>query len=160
MYKQAYKHLLSTISGERVTTLQKITLDIKNAMKSGDQIRKNVLRMALSDIKYAQSAINVHQELDEASVMKVLAGYHKKLQKAFEDFPEGDKKKELLVEMAIIEEYLPKKPTPEALERAVDEVMSQNPSRQFGDLMKAVLSHLGSSASAKEVSEIIKRKLT
>lgn len=142
-----------------MTTLQKISLDIKNAMKSGDNLRKNVLRMVLSDIKYAQAAVNVHQELDEQAVLKVVASYHKKLKKAYEDFPEGDKRKELLLEIALVEEYLPKMLSSEEIDKAVEKVLSTNPSKNFGELMKAVLTQLGSSASAKEVSEKIKKGL-
>jgi len=142
-----------------MTTLQKISLDIKNAMKSGDNLRKNVLRMVLSDIKYAQAAVNVHQELDEQAVLKVVASYHKKLKKAYDDFPEGDKKKELLAEIALVEEYLPKMLSSEEIDRAVEKILSTNPSKNFGELMKAVLADLGSSASAKEVSEKIKKGL-
>lgn len=142
-----------------MTTLQKISLDIKNAMKSGDKLRKNVLRMVLSDIKYAQAAVNVHQELDEQAVQKVVASYHKKLKKAYEDFPDGDKKKELLLEIALVEEYLPKAASSEEIDRAVEKVLSSNPSKNFGELMKAVLAELGSSSAAKEVSEKIKKGL-
>lgn len=141
-----------------MTTLEKINADIKSAMKSGDNLRKNVLRMILSDIKYAQAAVNVHQTLDEQGVMKVVASYHKKLKKAYEDFPEGDKRKELLLEIALVEEYLPKMASSEEIDRVVNEVFASNASRNFGDLMKAALAKLGS-AAAKEVSEKIKKKL-
>lgn len=142
-----------------MTTLQKISLDIKNAMKSGDNLRKNVLRMVLSDIKYAQAAVNVHQELDEQAVQKVVASYHKKLKKAYEDFPEGDKRKELLSEIAVVEEYLPKGASPEEIDRAVAHILATNPSRNFGELMKATLAHIGNPTAAKEVSEKIKKAL-
>jgi len=142
-----------------MTTLQKISLDIKNAMKSGDNLRKNVLRMILSDIKYAQAAVNVHQELDEQAVQKVVASYLKKLKKSYEEFPDGDKKKELLSEIAVVEEYLPKGASPEEIDRAVEHILSTNPSKNFGELMKATLAQIGNPSAAKEVSEKIKKAL-
>ncbi len=142
-----------------MTIQQKIMNDIKSAMKANDTLRKNVLRMVLSDIKYAQAAVNVHQELDEASAMKVVAGYHKKLKKAFEEFPEGEKKQELIKEITIVEEYLPKMLSDQELEEAVQKVLAATSSRNFGELMKAVLSQVGSSADAKAVSEKIKKSL-
>ncbi len=142
-----------------MTTFEKISSDIKNAMKSGDNLRKNVLRMVLSDIKYAQAAVNVHQQLDEQAVLKIVASYHKKLKKAFDEFPDGDKKKELLAEIAIVEEYLPKMPSSAEMDQAIDKVLASNKSGNFGEIMKAVLAVLGTSAVAKEVSEKIKKRL-
>lgn len=142
-----------------MSTFQKISDDIKTAMKSGDHLRKNVLRMMLSDIKYAQAAINVHQQLDEQGVIKVITTYHKKLKKAYEDFPEGDKRKELLSEIAIVEEYLPKLMDVTEIAKVIDEIMASTSSRNFGELMKLTLSRLGSTAAPKDVSEILKKKI-
>lgn len=141
----------------KVTTLQKISNDIKTAMKSGDQLRKNVLRMILSDIKYAQAAVNVHQELDEQAVMKVVASYHKKLKKSFDEFPDGDKKKELLLEIAVVEEYLPKMMSVEEIDRAIEKTLAAHPQGNFGELMKASLALLGNPSAAKELSERLKK---
>ena len=142
-----------------MSTLLRIQNDIKTAMKSGDNLRKSVLRMILSDIKYAQAAVNVHQELDEQGILKVLASYHKKLKKAYEEFPDGEKKKELLAEIGVVEEYLPKTPGAEEIDRAIASVLASHPTSNFGELMKATLALLGSSSAAKEVSEKIKRAL-
>ncbi len=138
---------------------KRIMDDIKTAMKSNDTLRKNVLRMVLSDIKYAQAAVNVHQELDEESAMKVVAGYHKKLKKSFDEFPEGERREELRKEIALVEEYLPKAMSSEELDEVVKKTLSTNASRNFGELMKAVLAQVGTSADSKMVSEKIKKHL-
>ena len=66
----------------------KITEDMKTAMKQGDHLRKTTLRMLLSEIKYAQAAVDAHVELDEPSAIKVIMSYQKRLQKSLEDYPE------------------------------------------------------------------------
>lgn len=144
---------------DKMLSRETIMEDIKKAMKSGDTLRKNVLRMLLSDIKYAQAAVDVHKDLDEKALMKVIMSYHKKLKKSYEEFPEGDKKAEILSEIKIIEEYLPKKISEAELDKTIEKVFTENESRNFGVLMKSVLAIVGNTADAKEVSAKIKKRL-
>jgi uncharacterized protein YqeY len=138
---------------------EKINEDLKTAMKARDQKTVNVLRMIMSEIKYAQSAVNIHQELDDAAILKVIASYQKKLAKAVEEFPDAEKKSEILSEIAIVEKYLPKRAGPEETMRAIDAVLSSTPDRTFGVVMKQVLAQLGGSADGKLLSELLKKRL-
>lgn len=140
-------------------TKEKISEDLKTAMKARDQKTMNVLRMILSEIKYAQSAVNIHEELDEAGVMKVVASYQKKLLKAVDEFPDPVKKAEIYSEIGVVERYLPKKIGPEETARAVEAVFAATTDRTFGVLMKQVLAQLGSGADGKMVSELIKKRI-
>ncbi|NDE14749.1 hypothetical protein EBZ80_07460 [bacterium] len=140
-------------------TREKINEDLKTAMKARDQKTVSVLRMIMSEIKYAQSAVNIHQELDEAAIMKVVASYQKKLAKAAEEFPDAEKKAEIFAEIAIVEKYLPKKAGPEETARAIDAVLATTTERTFGVVMKQVLAHLGGGADGKLVSELLKKRL-
>ena len=142
-----------------MTIQQKISDEIKTAMKNGDTLRRNVLRMVLSEIKYAQAAVNVHQELDDASTLKVVASYQKKLKKALEEFPEGEKRQELAKEIKIVEEYLPKMLSNEEIDQIIKDVLAGTQSRNFGELMKAVLSRTGGAADAKAISQRLKDSL-
>ena len=126
---------------------EQINEDIKSAMKAKEKERLSVLRLILSEIKYAQAAVNVHQDLPEADVQKVIASYHKRLTKSLDDFPAGDKRDQIRAEIAIVEEYLPKK------------VLSSTTDRTFGPLMKQVLAKLGGSGDGRLVSEILKERL-
>src|SRR5437870_4040381 len=88
---------------------EKLSEDMKSAMKAKEQKKLMVLRMILSEIKYAQAATNAHTDLPEADVLKVVEGYAKKLEKGLGDFPEGEKKDEIRSEIDIVRAYLPKK---------------------------------------------------
>jgi uncharacterized protein YqeY len=136
----------------------KIQEDIKTAMKAKDAVRLSVLRMVLSDIKYAQAQVNLQTELPEAEVLKVVAGYQKKLTKSLEDFPEGEKRTALVNEIRIVEEYLPTKIGEKETTAAVDKVLASTSDRNFGALMKLVMSSLGEGADGKLVSQILKQK--
>lgn len=138
---------------------EKLNEDLKTAMKARDQKKVSVLRMILSEIKYAQSAVNVHQDLDEGSVLKVVTSYHKKLLKAVEEFPDPDKKSEIMNEVGIVEAYLPKKAGPAETQSAIDAVLAQTDDRTFGPLMKQVLARLGDGGDGKLVSELLKKTI-
>ena len=138
---------------------ERISEDLRTAMKAKDKDRTSVLRMVLSELKYAQSAVNAHAELPEDDAVKVVAAYHKRLAKSVEDFPEGERRAAIRGEMLIVEEYLPKKASAADVERAVGEAMSATTERNFGLLMKDVMTRLGSGADGKLVSAALKARL-
>jgi len=136
-----------------------ISDDLKNAMKAKDKDKTSVLRMILSEIKYAQAAVNVHQDLPEAEVQKVVATYHKRLVKSLDDYPEGERRTQIQSEIVIVDHYLPKKAGPDEVKKAIEEVLGSTADRNFGVLMKEVLSRLGSGGDGKIVSQLLKEKL-
>ena len=137
----------------------RISDDIKTAMKSKDVKRLSVLRMILSDLKYAQAQVNLQTELPEEEVVKVVSGYQKKLEKSVNDYPDGENRNGILEEIKIVAEYLPKRATAEEVEKIVAQVLSETTDRTFGILMKTVLEKLGQAGDGKLVSQILKAKL-
>lgn len=142
-----------------MTALERLNNDIKEAMKAKDKVRTQVLRMMLSEVKYAQSAVSMSQPLDEAAVLKCFASYHKKLTKSMDDFPAGEAKDAVAAEIKIVEDYLPKKASAAEVEAAIKGVMASTPDREFGVLMKQVLAKLGGGADGKIVSELLRKAL-
>src|SRR4051812_4874627 len=120
-------------------------------MKARDKDRTSVLRMILSEVKYAAAAVNIHAELGEDEVAKVVGVYYKRLDKSLADYPEGEKRAQIALEMKIVAEYLPQKATPEQTSAAIDAVLAGTSDRTFGPLMKEVLAKLGSGADGKLV---------
>jgi uncharacterized protein YqeY len=150
---------LDVESEEIVGLKDQISDDLKNAMKAKDKDKTSVLRMILSEIKYAQAAVNVHQDLPEAEVQKVVATYHKRLVKSLDDYPEGERRTQIQSEIVIVDHYLPKKAGPDEVKKAIEEVLGSTADRNFGVLMKEVLSRLGSGGDGKIVSQLLKEKL-
>ncbi len=137
----------------------KIQDDIKTAMKAKDAARLSVLRMVLSDIKYGQAQVNLQQELPEDQVLKIVAGYQKKLVKSLDDYPDGEKKDALLAEIKVVDEYLPQKASPEQTSAAIAKVLTSTTDRNFGAVMKLVMAELGGGGDGKLVSQLLKEKL-
>ncbi len=134
--------------------------DIKTAMKAKDAAKLSVLRMVLSEIKYAQAQVNLQTELPDAEVQKLVTGYHKKLTKSLDDYPDGDKKNVIIGEIKIVENYMPKRASEADVLKAVDKVLASTADRNFGSVMKLVMSEVGEGADGRLVSQLLKTKLS
>jgi uncharacterized protein YqeY len=110
-------------------------------------------------VKYAQAAVNIHQELPDDEVVRVVTTYHKRLAKSLDDFPEGERRDAIRTELAIVDEYLPKKAGADEVTKVIDSVLAATADRNFGTLMKEVLARLGSAGDGKVVSQVLKQKL-
>ncbi len=138
---------------------ERINEDLKTAMKARDKDRTSVLRMLLSEVKYAQAAVNVHQDLPEEEVLKVVSSYQKRLTKSIDDFPEGERRDAIRSEIKIVDDYLPKKAGADETKKMVEQVIAGTAERNFGILMKDVMARLGGSGDGKLVSQILKERL-
>lgn len=131
---------------------------MKAALKAGDKVRLSVLRMILADIKNA--------ELAGKEVMDAVVGFAKRLEKSIDEYRKLGKEEEvrkLEVELKVAAEFLPKKLSPEELEKAVDEAIAAEgltTMKDFGRGMKAVMSKYGAQVDGKAVQEALKKKLS
>src|SRR5688572_30214337 len=113
---------------------QRLTDDMKRAMKSGEKERLSVIRMLLSDVK------NIDLDPKKPTAEQVVAAYAKKLRKSSEEYEKLGKQDEvtkLKFEIDVAESYLPKKASPEDTTRLVDEFLSKNTftEKQLGQAM-------------------------
>jgi uncharacterized protein len=138
---------------------ERVSNDLKEAMKAQDKETTAALRMILSELKYAQSAIDIKVELADSEAVKVIGNYQKKLEKSLEDYPEGDQRKSICNEIEIVARYLPKKIERATVEAVVQKTIDSTDERNFGKLMKLCMAELGAQGDGKIVSEILKLKL-
>src|ERR1700722_247977 len=90
-----------------MTIIEKINHDIKEAMRSRDQIRLDTLRMLKSKIL----AVDARGNLPDAEVIKLFKTYYGSLQEALEQVQSAnrsDMAQQLKKELIIIQEFLPK----------------------------------------------------
>lgn len=143
----------------------RLTEDLKFAMKSRDQLRMDVIRM----IKAAMlnKEVELKRDLDDAEMSRVMTTLVKQRRESIEQF-EKAQRQELAAkerqEIEIIESYLPKPLSPEELETLVTSVIADTGSRSMKDMgavMKAVMARLeGQTVDGKRVSELVKGKLS
>ena len=132
---------------------ERITEEIKNAMKSGDKLRVSVLRMLQADI------INVEKSGKEFKQLDVIRGYAKKLKKAIEEYERlhlQDKVVSFSEELKIVEEFLPKQMSDEELKKVVIELLDSEKPADMGMAMKLVMGKYKEVADGKKVQALVK----
>ena len=133
--------------------------DMKAALKAGQKDRLSVIRMMLSDVR------NIDLDPKKPTAEQAVEAYAKRLRKSQEEFQKLGKTDEvakLQAEIAVAEEYLPKKATREETERLVDAFLASNSftAKQMGQAMGAFMKQQGGNVEAGTVNQILKAKLS
>ena len=141
-----------------MSLLARLQEDMKTAMKTGQKERLSVLRMLISDVK------NIDLQPKKISEEETVAAYGKKLRKSMEEYEKlnkADEVAQLKKELAVVEEYLPKKASGADTERLVDEFLSKNTftEKQFGQAMGAFMKAHGASVDPGQANALLKKKL-
>ena len=139
--------------------LTRLQDDMKAAMKSGQKDRLSVIRMLISDVK------NIDLDPKKPTAEDAVAAYAKKLRKGLEEFEKvgrPDEAAKLRSEIAVVEEYLPKKASPEETERLVDAFLKGKSfnEKQIGQAMGAFLKEHGGKVDGAVVNPILRRRLS
>jgi uncharacterized protein len=143
----------------------RLTEDLKLAMKARDQLRMDVIRMIKAAV--LNKEVELKKDLDDAEMSRIMATMIKQRKESVEQFEKGQRA-ELAAkerqEISIIETYLPKALSAEELAQAVDAVIRETgatSAKDMGLVMKAVMARLaGQSVDGKSVSDLVRSKLT
>ena len=142
----------------------RLTEDLKLAMKARDQLRMDVIRMIKAAV--LNKEVEVKKDLDDAEMSRIMTTMIKQRKESVEQFEKGQRA-ELAAkerqEISIIEAYLPKALSPEELDRTVDAVIHESgatSAKDMGAVMKAVMARLaGQAVDGKQVSDLVRSKL-
>jgi uncharacterized protein len=143
--------------------IQKISEDIKEAMKAHDAEMTSALRFILAALQGRQKEIagRGSDVLKDDEAVKVLQREAKKRKDAIALYETGNRpelsRKEKF-ELGIIQSYLPAELSSEQIGIIIDECMKAG-AKEFPALMKAVMARSAGQADGKLVSELIKQKL-
>ena len=138
--------------------LTRLTEDMKTALKAGEKDRLSVIRMLLSDVK------NIDLDPKKPTAEQAVEAYAKKLRKSQEEYQKIGKTEQvaqLQNEIAVVDEYLPKKASREETEKLVDAFLASNAftAAQFGQAMGAFRKQHGNDVDPAIVNQILKAKL-
>jgi len=147
-----------------MSLLEKLTQDLKEAMKAGNAGKVSVLRMLNSALKNKAIEKGKDASLTDEEAMQVLMREAKKRKESILAFEQGgrpdladNEKKEL----AILEVYLPQQMSREEAVAVVEKVLAGLADKSnAGLVMKAVMAELKGKADGKMISEIVKEKLS
>lgn len=146
-----------------MVTKAQLENDLKNAMRSGDELKKNTLRMVLSAIRLAE--VDKGSALDEQALITVLQKELKSRRESIEDARRANRPDLVAAteaEISFIESYLPKAFTPEELEELARQVIQETGAtsiREMGQVMKALIPRLQGKATGDQASQVVRRLL-
>jgi uncharacterized protein YqeY len=142
----------------------RLTEDLKLAMKARDQLRMDVIRMIKAAV--LNKEVELKKDLDDAEMSRIMATMIKQRKESVEQYEKGQRA-ELAAkerqEISIIETYLPKAPSSDELALAVDAVIRETgamSAKDMGVVMKAVMARLaGQAVDGKQVSDLVRSRL-
>lgn len=138
---------------------EKMAEDLKNAMKNGDNFRRDTIRLLNSSLK--QVEVDKRVVLSDEDVINILKSAYKQRFDAAQAYKEANRE-DLLekenAEMKIILEYLPKQLDDEELRNEISKTiksMGEVGPKDMGKVM-AALKHLSQVADGRRISEVVK----
>lgn len=143
-----------------------ITEEIKKAMLAKDKVRLEALRGIKKELLEAKTAKGASEELSDETVTAILQKMVKQRKDSAEIYASQnrpDLAEPELEQMRVIQEYLPKQLTPEELERAVEDIITETGAssmKDMGKVMGVATKQLAGKAEGRAVSEMVKRLLS
>ena len=148
-----------------MTLFDRISEDIKSAMKARDKVRLETLRNIKKVFLEAKTAPGANDTLEDADAMKILQKLAKQGRETAQTFIDNNRQDLAdaeLAQAAVIEEYLPKPLTAEEIEAVVREIITATGAssmKDMGKVMGAASKKMAGKADGKAISEIVKRLL-
>ncbi|PAF52165.1 GatB/YqeY domain-containing protein [Helicobacter sp. 13S00477-4] len=142
---------------------EKMTQDLKKAMKTGDIFRRDTIRMLNSSLK--QVEVDKRIVLSDEDVIGILKTAYKQREDAAKAYKEANREdlfEKENKEMALILEYLPLQLSDEELDEEVLKVIEKlgaNNPKDMGKVMEA-LKHLSQVADGRRISSSVKKFLS
>ncbi len=146
-----------------MTLKSRLDDDLKGAMRSGDSLRRNVIRYLKAQVHNQEIADQ--NELDDEGVLRVLtrqAQQRKESIRAFEEGGRADLVEKESTELEIVMEYLPQQLTPEEIRVLVDHAVAEAGAEGPGDMGKVMgrlMPQLRGRADGREVSALVSEAL-
>jgi uncharacterized protein YqeY len=142
-----------------MNTKDRLTEDLKQAMRQGDGQRKSTLRLVMATIKNAE--IEKRRELDEGELLALITKEVKQRHESIAEFERGgrqdlvDREK---AELQILLAYLPEQLGKEEIEAQACEVIeavgATSPA-QMGEVMRRLMPMMAGKADGKLVSQVV-----
>ncbi len=145
--------------------IERIELDLKNAMKEKNEVKLGTLRMLKAALKNKEIEKKV-KTLAEPEILEAIQKQVKQRKDSIADFQKanrGDLVQKETAEIAVLEQYLPK-PLSEAelkaiIQKAVQTVGAKTKA-DMGKVMKEVMPQITGKADGKQVNQILSTLLT
>lgn len=142
---------------------EKLMLDLKEAMKEKQILRKNVVQMIRAAILQVEKDKQV--ELDDNQILEIIAKESKKRKDSLSDYEKSGRQDlidQVKQEIEIISGYLPKQLSKEEILEVVKQVIADTGAssiKDMGKVMKGAKEKIGPAADGKSINEAVKELL-
>lgn len=145
----------------------RITEDIKAAMKAKDKVRLETVRSIKKTLLEKEVSVRPsgQTELTEAQEIEVVVQQAKQRRDAIEQYRQvgrTDLAEQEAQELAILEEYLPRQLSDAELSNVIDAIITEvgaNSPKDLGKVMGAAVQRLKGQADGKQIQALVKAKL-
>lgn len=137
--------------------------DLKDAVRAGDELRKNTLRMTIAAIKLAE--IEKRDPVDELAILTIIQKEVKSRRESIADAQRANRNDLVQTaeqEIALLEHYLPKAFDTielEALARQVIDEVGAASLKGMGQVMKVLMPRLQGRATGDQASQVVRKLL-
>ena len=144
---------------------EKITSDYKQAMKDKDALKVSTLSFLRSQLKYVLIE-KKSEPLTDTDVIAVIKKQVKQRQDSIVQFEKGgrmDLAGKEKAELEILKSYLPQEMSVDELKSIIDAAVQESNAKSMkdmGNVMKILLPKVAGRADSKQVSDLVKEKLS
>lgn len=146
-----------------MTLKDRLTNDLKEAMKNKEQVRKSVVTLIRAGIK--QCEVDTRQELTDEDIISLISKQLKQRKDALVDFEKSNRTdliEQTNQEIAILENYLPEQlddvELKEIITKVVEEVGATS-MKDMGKVMAKTISLVQGRADGKRINAMVKQIL-
>ncbi len=138
---------------------EKLTEDLKQAMKSGDTLKRSAIRLLLAAIKNAEIA--KQKELEDGDILSIIAKEIRQRRESIEAFKSGNRQDLVAkeeAELVTLEGYLPPQMSREEIIKAARQVIQEVGARGPGDkgkVMPQLIAQLKGRADGQEINAVV-----
>jgi uncharacterized protein YqeY len=141
----------------------KLSDDLKQALRSGDTLKRDTLRMLIASVNNAEIA--KQSALSDADVLGVISKEVKRRQESIDAFKKGNRPDLVSreeAEMAVLQSYLPQQMSRDEIIAAAREVIAVVGAKGMGDkgkVMQQLIPKLKGKADGKEINDAVTQLL-
>ena len=139
---------------------EKLMEDLKEAMRSKNEIKKNTVQMVRAAILQIEKDKGIQVEDDR--ILEIIAKEVKSKKDALKDFEKAERQDlidQTNQEIAVLQEYLPKQLSREEIKVELEKIIAEvgaTSMKDMGAIMKEAKAKMGASADGKTINEVAK----
>lgn len=139
---------------------EKLMEDLKEAMRSKNEIKKNTVQMVRAAILQIEKDKGIQVEDDR--ILEIIAKEVKTKKDAIKDFEKAERQDlidQTNQEIEVLQQYLPKQLSREEIKVELEKIISEigaTTMKDMGAIMKEAKAKMGASADGKTINEVAK----